>query len=129
MCSVLILVALVWLRRRQSDPGLLPRGVARRGAGAEIRWSKSTGSAARCRSRPAIPAIQERGATEKSDSLWNGTRNGAIIGATAQVVLAEVYGGTIARNEGTYTFRNAARAYAINGAIGAGIGALVDWAR
>ena len=108
--------------------GALPRGVTPGPTGSIL------DSARRHLSRQvASRAEQERGATEKSDSLWNGTRNGAIIGAIAQVVLAEVYGGTIARNEGTYTFRNAARAYAINGAIGgaigAGIGALVDWAR
>ena len=74
-------------------------------------------------------AEQDRGRTERKDTLWNGTRNGAIIGAVAQVVLAEVVGGSIARNEGTYTVQNAARAYAINGAIGAGIGVLVDWGR
>ena len=80
----------------------------------------------------ASRAEQDRGATAKPDSLWNGTRNGAIIGAIAQVVFAEVVGGGIARNEGTYNFPET-RAYAINGAIGAGIGAgigaLVDWAR
>ena len=104
--------------------GALPRGVTPGPTGSIL------DSARRQLSRQvASRAEQDRGATAKPDSLWNGTRNGAIIGAIAQVVLAEVVGGTIARNEGTYTFRNAARAYAINGAIGAGIGALVDWAR
>ena len=104
--------------------GALPRGVTPGPTGSIL------DSARRQLSRQvASRAEQDRGATAKPDSLWNGTRNGAIIGAIAQVVLAEVVGGTIARNEGTYTFRNAARAYAINGAIGAGIGALADWAR
>ena len=104
--------------------GALPRGVTPGPTGSIL------DSARRQLSRQvASRAEQNRGATANPDSLWNGTRNGAIIGAIAQMVFAEVVGGTIARNEGTYTFRNAARAYAINGAIGADIGALVDWAR
>ena len=102
----------------------LPRGVTPGPAGSIL------DSARRQLSRQVASRVeQDRGETGRKDSLWNGARNGAIIGAIAQVVLAEVVGGAIARNEGTYTFRNAARAYAINGAIGGGIGALVDWAR
>ena len=118
-------------RRRDLVPGeprvvgALPRGVTPGPTGSIL------DSARRQLSRQvASRAEQDRGATAKPDSLWNGTRNGAIIGAIAQVVLAEVVGGTIARNEGTYTFGDG---LLINGAIGAGIGAgigaLVDWAR
>ncbi len=108
--------------------GALPRGVTPGSTGSIL------DSARRQLSRQvASRAEQDRGATANPDSLWNGTRNGAIIGAIAQIVVAGVVGGAIARNEGTYTFRNNVRGYAINGAIGAGIGAgigaLVDWAR
>ena len=107
--------------------GALPRGVTPGPTGSIL------DSARRQLSRQvASRAEQDRGATAKPDPLWNGTRNGAIIGAIAQVVFAEVVGGGIARNEGTYNFPET-RAYAINGAIGAGIGAgigaLLDWVR
>ena len=100
--------------------GALPRGVTPGSTGSIL------DSARRQLSRQvASRAEQDRGATAKPDSLWNGTRNGAIIGAIAQIVVARQFGESGGGKN--------VRGYAINGAmgagIGAGIGALVDWAR
>ncbi len=71
----------------------------------------------------ASRAVQDRGATAKPDSLWNGTLIGAIGGGVALGAL----GAERVRNEGgggIYTLYFGA----IGAGIGAGIGALVDWA-
>ena len=96
--------------------GALPRGVTPGSTGSIL------DSARRQLSRQvASRAEQDRGETAKPDSLWNGTRNGAIIGAIAQIVVARQFG----ESGGGKNIRG----YAINGAMGTGIGALVDWAR
>ena len=99
--------------------GALPRGVTPGPTGSIL------DSAHRQLSRQvASRAEQDRGATAKPDSLWNGTLIGAIGGG--------VFGGWSGAqrdlNEGDigiYTFYWGA----VGAGIGAGIGALVDWAR
>ena len=71
----------------------------------------------------ASRAVQDCGATAKPDSLWNGTLIGAIGGGVALGAL----GAQRDRNEGgvgVYTLYWGP----IGAGIGAGIGALVDWA-
>ena len=67
--------------------GALPRGVTRGSTGSILE------SARRQLSRQvASRAEQDRGVSAKPDSLWNGTRNGAIIGAVGGFVLLGVGG-------------------------------------
>ena len=67
----------------------------------------------------ASRAVQDCGATAKPDSLWNGTLIGAIGGGVALGCLG------VQRDRG----EGSVGVYTLYwGAIGAGIGALVDWA-
>ena len=98
--------------------GALPRGVTPDPTGSIL------DSARRQISRQvASRAVQDRGTTAKPDSLWNGTLIGAIGGGVALGCL----GVQRDRGEGSvgvYTLYWGP----IGAGIGAGIGALVDWA-
>ncbi len=82
---------------------------------------------ARISRQVASRAEQDRGATAKPDSIWNGTRNGAIIGAIGGFVSLGVVGGSAhSRNEGGGGCLPCVGYFgAIGAGIGVGIGALI----